>query len=71
MRFLVSVFLLLGVIGYANADAAYNTAEAEQVVASVSDMGDELRVDYDALIEKVRAINPKIVDEIEKKSQKR
>ena len=69
MRFLVSVFLLLGVIGYANADATYNTAEAEQVVASVSDMGDELRADYDALIEKVRAINPKIVDEIEKKAK--
>ncbi len=69
MRFLVSVFLLLGVIGYANADAAYNTAEAEQVVASVSDMGDELRADYDALIEKVRAINPKIVKKIEKQAK--
>lgn len=69
MRFLVSVFLLLGVIGYANADAAYNTAEAEQVVASVSDMGDDLRADYDALIEKVRAINPKIVKKIEKQAK--
>ncbi len=69
MRFLILVVLLLDVIGYANADTAYNTAEAEQVVASVSDMGHELRADYNALIEKVRAINPKIVEKIEKKAK--
>lgn len=48
------------------ANEGYNTIEAAGITEAIrSTMGNDLRADYDVLIEKVRAVNPNIIEKLE------
>ncbi len=60
------LFLILGLIICFARGLYADDGEAQRITESVmSTMGGDLRVEYDVLIEKVRAINPNIIENLE------